>query len=424
MLKRLLTELGERSDYDAASQCSRCGYCEQACPTYVATGREAFSPRGRNQIVRLLLEGKFNDPGAAEEALSSCLLCSACSTVCPAHVPTADLVLEGRRMLRDGKPHWIVTKAVGLLIDNPELFQSLIRWGNRFKRWGLAQIAARLGILRLLGLHAMEIAVLHVDEAPAELLRDRLRKNPPPIGDGWSYFTTCGTNFLFPRVGEASLRVLQKTLGPGKAPEHPCCGLLAYNYGSIDDARILAKRTIERFESDSTPVIGDCSSCVSHLKSYPQLFLDDPQWAERARRFSARVRDFTEVIDPEKLPANSAAKDGPVTLHDACRARNGQGIVEQPRSVIRALAGEQCKELNDGGNCCGGAGAFAFVHPELSDELLRKKIGAIADTQALVVVASSTSCLLQLVRGLKVYYPECRVVHLSEWVDNSLTKKP
>src|SRR5437762_4790694 len=98
-LGRLITDLGERSTYDAASQCSRCGYCEQACPTYVATGRESQSARGRNQLVRLMLEGKLKDPAAAEEALSTCLLCGACASACYAHVPTADIVLEGRRML-------------------------------------------------------------------------------------------------------------------------------------------------------------------------------------------------------------------------------------------------------------------------------------------------------------------------------------
>src|SRR3989338_1517943 len=98
-LGRLLTDLGERSTYDAVSQCSRCGYCEQACPTYVATGQESKSGRGRNQIVRLMLEGKLDDREAALEALSTCLLCGACTTDCYAHVPTADIVLEGRRML-------------------------------------------------------------------------------------------------------------------------------------------------------------------------------------------------------------------------------------------------------------------------------------------------------------------------------------
>ncbi|PCI38238.1 MAG: hypothetical protein COB53_05065 [Elusimicrobia bacterium] len=422
MLERLLTELGERSDYDAASQCSRCGYCEQACPTYVATGREAMSPRGRNQIVRSLLEGKLSDPSSAEEALSSCLLCSACTTVCPASVPTADLVLEGRRMLREGKPHWIAALASRLLVENPALFEALIRWGNRFKRWGLAGLAARFKILRVLGLPAMETAILHMGETPSQTLREILREQPERKGGAWAYFTTCGTNFLFPQVGKSTLHVLESSLGEGTAPEHPCCGLLSFNYGSVEDARTLARRTIEKFEGSDCPVVGDCSSCVAFLKSYPQLFLSEGEWKKRAEAFVTRVRDFSECLDPKDLPTGTVSETGTVTLHDACRARNGQGIIDEPRAVMRSLGGDRCRELGDGGECCGGAGAFSAMHPELSDVLLRKKIGAIADTQASMVLATSTSCLLQLVRGLKVYYPECRVLHLSQWIENSLPK--
>src|SRR5258708_2003783 len=129
----LLTDLGERSTEDAAAQCSRCGYCEQACPTYVATGREAQSPRGRNQIVRLMLEGKLDDPKAAEEALSTCLLCGACTTACYAKVSVPDIVLEGRRALR-GETHWLVKRACRLLVDRPEILVFFLHVGYRLKR--------------------------------------------------------------------------------------------------------------------------------------------------------------------------------------------------------------------------------------------------------------------------------------------------
>lgn len=427
MLERLLTDLGERSGYDAASQCSRCGYCEQACPTYVQTGRESHSPRGRNQLVRMLIEGKLKDPDSAMEGLSSCLLCGACTTVCPAHVPTADLVLEGRRMLRGDSPPWIARTASRLVLENPALFRSLVRWGNRMVRWKIAGLVAKTGLLRLLGLGALQEAAAHLENPPTMLLRERIAAAPPAPGDAWGYFTACGTDFLFPEVGEASLRVLKSQRGAGKTLENPCCGLLSFNYGSLDDARALARKNIERFEAESlpesSPVVVDCSSCAAFLKAYPQLFLSEPAWRERAERFASRIRDFAETLDPETLPENGAPGEGVVAIHDACRARHGQGLVAEPRAAVRALAGDRCRELEKAGDCCGGAGAFAFVHPELSDELLRAKVGAIADAQARTVLASSTSCLLQLVRGLKVYYPDCRVVHLSQWVDESLPKR-
>src|SRR3989338_5517830 len=135
-LERLNTDLGERSTYDSASQCSRCGYCEQACPTYVATGDESKSPRGRNQIVRLMLEGKLDDKAAAMEALSTCLGCGACTTACYAKVPVSDIMLEGRRMLR-GETHWLVKKACRLLVTSPRLFAVLLKIGFLLKKSGL-----------------------------------------------------------------------------------------------------------------------------------------------------------------------------------------------------------------------------------------------------------------------------------------------
>ncbi|MBI2363337.1 MAG: (Fe-S)-binding protein [Elusimicrobia bacterium] len=425
-LGRLLTSLGERSSYDAASQCSRCGYCEQSCPTYVATGREAFSPRGRNQLVRLMLEGGLADPASAAEALSTCLLCGACQTVCPAHVPTPDLVLEGRRALR-GRGPALLNRMARLMRENPALFRALLLWGYRLKRWGLAGLAARSGLLRLVGLAPLAEMALQVRDAPAALLDSELAGRPelgPAAEAAWSYFAPCGPRYLLTRVGKATVAVLGALHGRGTHPDNPCCGLLSFNYGDLDEARAAARAVIAGFEAaglpPGAPVVGDCSSCVAFLKSYPQLFLGDPAWRARAEAFAARVKDAVELLPPEKLP-----RDGTLTaaaVHDACRLRHGQGVAAAPRAAVKALAGA-CRELDRSEHCCGGAGAFAFVHGELSEQLLKAKVAAIADAQARVVAAASTSCLLQLERGLSMYYPECRAVHPSELVAEAMARR-
>jgi glycolate oxidase iron-sulfur subunit len=424
ILGRLLTDLGERSTYDAAAQCSRCGYCEQACPTYVATGREAQSARGRNQILRLMLEGKLDDPKAAEEALSTCLLCGACMTACYAKVAVPDLVLEGRRALR-GRTHWLVKVASRLLVSRPKTLVFFLKIGYLLKRLGIAALGRP--VLRAVGLPVLAAMDEHVDEAPSRLLDDELADlRRAGEGRNWSYFAPCGPRYLFPRVGTATWRALTKLKGPGRFSENSCCGLLANNYGDIEDARELAKKNIEKAEKDGdAPIVGDCSSCVAFLKSYPQLFLapSDADWRARAERFSARVKDAVEVYadaPPERL---QAPRDGKVTYHDSCRALNGQGLKEQPRRAVKAAAGDDFCEMTGADVCCGGAGAFAFVHGELSDEVLRRKVGNAAAAQARTIVTSSTSCLIQLARGLRKYYPDARVVHLSEFVDASLESR-
>jgi glycolate oxidase iron-sulfur subunit len=423
-LQRLLTDLGERSTYDAASQCSRCGYCEQACPTYVATGREAQSPRGRNQIVRQMLEGKLDDPKAAEEALTTCLLCGACTTACYAKVAVPDIVLEGRRALR-GKTHWMVRGVSKWLVYSPGTLATALMIGYFFKRIGVSALARPL--LRLIGLPVLAAMDEHVQEAPGRLLDAEL-KTLRQAGEGgaWTYFAPCGPRYLYPRVGTATWKVLTRLKGPGRFLQNSCCGLLANNYGEIEDARALARKNIEKAEiSGETPIVGDCSSCVAFLKTYPQLFLrpEDAGWRTRAELFARRVRDAIEVYGEAAPGLPRSPETGRVTYHDSCRALNGEGLKEEPRRAVKAAAGDNFCEMAGADVCCGGAGAFSFVHEELSDAVLRRKAGNAAAAQARLVVTSSTSCLIQLARGLRKYYPDARVMHLSEYALDALENR-
>lgn len=423
-LERLLTDLGERSTYDAASQCSRCGYCEQACPTYVATGDESKSPRGRNQIVRLMLEGKLDDKDSAMEALSTCLTCGACTTACYAKVPVVDIVLEGRRMLR-GRTHWLVKAACRILITSPRLFAVLLKIGFLLKRFGISALGRPA--LRAAGLPVLAAMDAHTREAPFWNLDDLTRSRETPEAPAYRYFAPCGPRYLFPRVGVATLSALDALLGKGAYLNNPCCGLLAHNYGDLEDARESARKNIEHAEnSGAEPIIGDCSSCVAFLKSYPQLFLkpEDADWRARAEAFSKRVRDVIEIYgeNADALPAN-VAEGVETTYHDSCRAINPQGLKAQPRKAAQKAAGGSFCEMAGSDACCGGAGAFAFVHEELSGELLKTKIANAAAVQAGVVLTSATSCLIQLARGFRKYYPDAKVLHLSEFVDEALRKK-
>jgi len=423
-LGRLITDLGERTTYDAASQCSRCGYCEQACPTYVATGDESKSPRGRNQIVRLMLEGKLDDKSAAMEALSTCLACGACTTACYAKVPVADIVLEGRRMLR-GETHWLVKKVSRIMVTSPQFFAVLLKIGFFFKKCGLSALGRPA--LRAAGLSVLASMDEHTDEAPLRNLDDLVKGRQNPDKPAYRYFAPCGPRYLFPRVGTATMRALDELKGPGAYLNNPCCGLLAYNYGDIEDAREMARQNIEHAEKNGTEnIVGDCSSCVAHLKTYPQLFLkpEEASWRVRAAAFAARVRDVIEIYGEcsDKLPGN-VAEGVETTYHDSCRAINPQGIKNQPRHAAQKAAGGSFCEMAGADVCCGGAGAFGFVHEDLSDDLLKTKVGHVAEVQAEVVLTSSTSCLIQLARGFRKYYPDAKVLHLSEFVAGALEKK-
>jgi len=424
LLGRLITDLGERSLYDAVSQCSRCGYCEQACPTYVATGDESKSPRGRNQIVRLMIEGKLDDKSSALEALSTCLACGACTTACYAKVPVADIVLEGRRMLR-GDTHWLVKKVSRIMVTSPQFFAVLLKICFFFKKIGLSALGRPA--LRAAGLSVLASMDVHTNEAPLRNLDDLTKGRQNPNNPAYRYFAPCGPRYLFPRVGLATMFALDKLKGPGSYLKNPCCGLLAYNYGELEDARELARKNIEHAEKNGNEqIVGDCSSCVAHLKTYPQLFLkpEDEKWRLRATAFAARVRDTVELYGEyaDKLPS-AVAEGVETTYHDSCRAINPQGIKDQPRLAAKKAAGGSYCEMAGADACCGGAGAFGFVHEDLSDDLLKIKVGNVAAVQAEVVLTSSTSCLIQLARGFRKYYPDAKVLHLSEFVAGALENK-
>ena len=201
---------------------------------------------------------------------------------------------------------------------------------------------------------------------------------------------------------------------------------MAHNYGRLEDAREFARRNILRYEelraeAGDFPVIADCSSCAAFMKAYEQLFTGDEAWRPRAKAFAAAVKDMLEFIPPEKVRAGgqAAEKAGRVTYHDSCRACHGQGIRHEPRAVLHKLAGKNYRELPESDWCCGGAGAFAFTQPELSNMVLDRKLRNIASVQADTVVVGATSCLAQIGAGLRKAYPSARAVHYSVFLDEA-----
>lgn len=429
-LGTLLTDLGERDLYDAAAQCNRCGYCETSCPTYMLTGRETISARGRNQFIRLLVEGRAKDPAEAEEALSTCLLCGACTSACYAKVPTADIVLEGRRALKGYGEGLFARAAVLGLLNAPRLFAFWLKLAYLAKMTGLPRLAARMGLYDFIGMPGLAEAERAVIRTPLRFASELLRGDPalkpqPARRIDWAYFAPCGPNYVFTETALATVRVLKRTSGEGVFIDNRCCGLLAYNYGRLEDAREFARRNITRYEelkaaAGEFPVIADCSSCAAFMKSYEQLFTGDEAWRARARAFAAAVKDILEFVPPGKAgPAEPAAlaRAGRVTYHDSCRAAHGQGLRQEPRAVLRGLAGEAYRELPESDWCCGGAGAFAFTQPELSGRVLDRKLRNIASVQADTVVVGATSCLAQIGSGLGEAYPSARAVHYSVFLD-------
>ena len=439
-LSNLITDLGEKKLYDCLAQCNRCGYCETSCPTYMMTGRESISARGRNQIIKAIMEGKIKNAEQAEESLFTCLLCGACQSACYGKVQTPEHVLEARRSIKNYSDNWAVNLGLKIQAEKPALFALWLKLGFLLKRLGFARLAGALGIYNLLGMPAMNDINSLIDKPPLKFLTAYLKKDPDlktgascdsPESLKWAYFATCGSNYIHPNVGLSTVNILKRFLGKGIFFDNFCCGLTAYNYGKLADAKKLARKNILLFEKHKNKfgsfiIVGDCSSCVAFMKTYEQLFTDDKEWRERAKDFSQKVRDILEIIPEEKIEkaSNTRLEDlnlRRVTYHDSCRACHGQNIRREPRQILKKIIGGKFRELNESDWCCGGAGAFSFTQKKLSEKILLRKIKNIAFTQSDTVIAGATSCLMQIKKGLKQHYPTAKVEHFSVFVDR-LTK--
>jgi glycolate oxidase iron-sulfur subunit len=430
-------ELAELADEIA--RCGRCGFCQSVCPVYNVSADESGVARGRNMFAKELISGGFDLSGSNEAFLTECLLCRACVDVCFSEVKTDEVVLAGRRSQRriHGTSPFHKYIFERLLPDHRKLGRvlRLVSKGNRAR---LMKVAAALRMFGWFGSTVVRAEEFSRD-LPKEFFRERLtgREIPPGGSKRASLFIGCGTNFMAPHVGEATLAILEGFGYDVDVVDHGCCGLPAFVHGEVETARKLAMRNIIAFSSEPDRIIiTDCSSCASFLKDYHRLLQSDDiaigGGIRKAEGFPSRVRDITEILAEEKLDRlqgqreiDEAESRRIVTFHDPCHLSRYQHLSLQARDVIRSLPGIGFVEMKEADWCCGGAGAFAIEHPELSIEILERKARNIRSSGAALVATTCPSCLMQIRSGLTragLKGPDVHVRHLVEIVREQLLK--
>lgn len=397
--------------YDDALHCNRCGFCTSFCPTYLATGDESLSPRGRNQAWRAFLEGRL-EPADGRRAFDTCLLCGVCTSVCFAQVPTAKLMSSAREKTNNAQGRSLLASFfLRGLLPRPRFFEAVLKvlyWG---KRLGVSGLLNRLGILRRIHPRLAAAEGL-VDSPPRRFLRNELP--PAPLDAEVVQFLACGPNCVSPEIGRATARLLKVQGVKTGSADNACCGLPGISLGDRAAARRLARINIELLEKHPTAtILVDDSSCAATLKEWPGLFDDDPAWKTRAVAVAQRTRDLLEWL--AQHPPVAPSGKGPVTYHDACKARYAQGLVEEPRRLLREAPGLDYRELPEADQCCGGGGTYQFMQPAVSQSVGERKTANILSTGARVVLTSSVSCLLQLRAGLRRAGAAARVLHVAEF---------
>lgn len=408
-------------DYTRTLDCIHCGLCLETCPTYQLTSAEPSSPRGRIHLMRSVAEGDIEPDAAFREEMDFCLLCRHCESVCPSGVEFGALM----EYTRDGLAPKTLTARIakrlgfGLLTSRPQL-----RLAATLLRLLQATGAARL-IAALLGSRGAALAKL--PPIPPASRRRLLPEHTPangPDATPVTFLEGCVMPHLLGDVNRATLRVL---VASGHSVEVPrtqptCCGSLHAHNGELDQARTLAKQTITAFEATpDLPVVTNSAGCGSHMKEYANLFTEDAAWRERAERFSARVRDLSEILEPRPLqtPVPATRVRTPIAYDDPCHLCHGQGIRSQPRALLDATGLEQV-ELEGSESCCGSAGIYSALRPADAAAILEPKLEALRACGAKTLVTANPGCQLQWQSGIDAADLDVEVLHLAELLERSL----
>ncbi|MBI3695393.1 MAG: (Fe-S)-binding protein [Acidobacteria bacterium] len=424
----LLHDQPRQADLD---RCVHCGLCLNACPTYRELGVEMDSPRGRVYQMVQVAAGRIPISDTYVEHIELCLACRACETACPSGVEYGKLVEAARAHIEQIRPRPLLSRLARSLVYRHLLVSPglMTLAGNlaAFYQWsGLRRLVRSSRVLEAFG----RLGKLERLMPPAErpFFFDQIGKTFPAHGERQhrvAFIAGCLANVSFSRLNEATVRVLQHNGCEVTVPAgQSCCGALHVHAGLRDIARDLARRNIEAFESGGyEAIVTNAAGCGSTLKEYGELLEQDPAWAERARAFSARVKDITEFLGSIDLNREMRSLDITVTYQDSCHLAHGQRVRLQPRQLLEAVPGLKFRELPLSDLCCGSAGVYNVQHNEMSMSLLEKKMQMAATTGADTLVTANPGCMLQLRAGAELFGRNQRVLHVVEVLDEAYGKR-
>lgn len=394
--------------------CVHCGFCLQACPTYLALEDENDSPRGRLLLMRELLDGALTPFNAdLHTHIDRCLGCRACETACPSGVPYGHLLEATRATLRDYHRLPIVARGLLWLTAHPRLWRITMAVTRVVAASPIPTLLARMP-----NRFGFAMAMLAASEMPLE--RGTYTPDASRTRERVALLTGCIMEGLFSKTNAATYRVLSHNgYRLVAAPGQRCCGALHAHAGNLVAARKLAKRNIAAFERSGAEYIAvNAAGCGAMCKDYGVLLADDPAWAERATAMSAKVRDVSELLS-EAGPRPGGALPFRVTYDAPCHLCHAQRVVTQPFDVLRAIPALTLVPLRDAEQCCGSAGIYNLVEPETSDAVLETKLDNINATGASLVATGNPGCLMQIGAGLLRAGRATRAIHPVDLLDAS-----
>jgi glycolate oxidase iron-sulfur subunit len=416
--------IGADIDYRLFLDCVHCGLCTSACPTYVETGNENDSPRGRIYLMRSVTDGRLPLTGEVRRHLELCLDCRACETACPSGVQYGKLIEPFRvameagegsaRKTNDWFHRWILFR----LFPYPQRMRAALKPAYWAQQFGLDKLLRASGLLRLLPARLRQLVEMLPPLPSAEPALPAFLPAVGPRRARVALFTGCVADAIFRPTNWATARVLQangcEVVVP---PTQACCGAIHFHAGSSQPAREFADTNAAAFHLDDVDaVVVNVAGCGAMLKDYGQHWHQDGGQAAR-EQFAAKVRDISEFLDELGLITPPGTLPFTATYHDACHLGHAQKIHEAPRRLLAKIPGLTLLELPESELCCGAAGTYNLTEPEMAGKLGERKMRNILSTGARVVVTANAGCLLQIAREARKQGQSLLIVHPIDLLD-------
>lgn len=395
--------------------CVHCGFCTATCPTYLLMGDELDSPRGRIYLIKDMLEGGKPATPEVVKHIDRCLSCLSCMTTCPSGVHYMHLVDHARAHIEETYRRDFADRLLRAVLAN------ILPYRNRFRLALAAALFAKplrplLAHLPFVGQRLAAMIALAPSRSPA------FTAEPAAVTSAdrrrVAILEGCAQPVLQPAINAAARRLLARVdIEVVKVTEEGCCGALVHHMGREAQALDFARRNVDAWISaidrqGIEAIVITASGCGTTVKDYGFMLRDDPAYADKARRVSALACDITQYLDRLELPSTRNASKRTVAYHSACSMQHGQQIRDEPKRLLRN-AGFTVRDVPEGHICCGSAGVYNILQPEIAGRLRDRKVGNIERLRPDIIATGNIGCITQIGGGTAV--PVVHTVELLDW---------
>ncbi|WP_342513131.1 (Fe-S)-binding protein [Sporosarcina sp. FSL K6-1522] len=397
-------------DDNRLMDCMRCGFCLPACPTYIHSDQdETQSPRGRIALMKAVRDGTIAWDGSIEEAFDLCLGCRACEPACPAGVQYGILIEETREAIQSVKKQSLKERIVRKgafehLFADQRKMKTAVNLVTFYQKSGLQKVVRKIGFLELFPPFMKEMEQI----LPEPAKRSRPSMDKAQVQVKVAFFAGCLMDTLFQETNRRTIELLEKFGCEVVIPKgQQCCGALHGHSGELDKARRNARSNLAAFDVVGVDfIVNNAGGCGAFLAEYDQLLEQDPVLATKAQQFTAKQIDISSLLVKlgavaylESLPATASTEL--VTYQDSCHLRNVNGVKEPPRDILKAVKDCTFVELPGADLCCGSAGIYNVLQPEMASRILASKMMEVKGVQASTIITTNPGCLLQMKVGIE-----------------------